>query len=103
MTHRFQAVVVGMGPADLAAAIELGRAGVATALIDQASSPGGQVYRQPPEEFRLPTGPAGSRRRIGKALVKELGQSDSSLRRLQGSVVWGAFAPGYLSVQQNGA
>ena len=30
MTRRFPAVVVGMGPAGLAAAIELGRAGVST-------------------------------------------------------------------------
>jgi NADPH-dependent 2,4-dienoyl-CoA reductase/sulfur reductase-like enzyme len=103
MTRRFQAVVVGMGPAGLAAAIELGRAGVCTALIDQASSPGGQVYRQPPAEFHLPPGLARSRHQIGKSLVKELEQSGSSLRLLQGSVVWGAFAPGALSVQQNGS
>lgn len=102
MMHRFQAVVIGMGPAGMAAAIELGRAGVATALIDQAPSPGGQVYRQPPEGFRFPTGIANSRHRIGQALVKELGQSGPSLSFFQGAVAWGAFAPGALSVQ-NGA
>ena len=52
-TLRIQAVVVGMGPAGMAAAIELGRAGVRTALIDQAPLPGGQVYRHPPKEFHL--------------------------------------------------
>ena len=94
--------VIGSGPAGMAAAIELERAGVATALIDQAPSPGGQVYRQPPEGFRLPTGPAPSRHRIGEALLKELGQSGSFLRLFQGAVVWGAFAPGILSVQRGG-
>jgi Pyridine nucleotide-disulphide oxidoreductase len=103
MTRRFQAVVVGMGPAGLAAAIELGRAEVSTALIDQASSPGGQVYRQPPSEFHLPTGLARLRHQIGKSLVKEVEQSCPSLRRLQGSVVWGAFGPGALSVQHGGS
>jgi 2-polyprenyl-6-methoxyphenol hydroxylase-like FAD-dependent oxidoreductase len=43
MTLRFQAVVVGMGPAGMAAAIELGRSGVRTALIDQAPLPAERV------------------------------------------------------------
>lgn len=102
MMHRFQAAVVGMGPAGMAAAIELGRAGVVTALIDQAPSPGGQVYRQPPEGFRFPRGLALSRHRIGEALVKELGQAGSSLSLFKGAIVWGAFAPGILSVQNGG-
>ncbi len=102
MTRRFQAVVVGMGPAGMAAAIELGRAGVSTALIDQALSPGGQVYRQPPEGFRMPPGSARSRERRGKALLKELSQSGASVRFFHGAVVWGAFEPGILNVQSGG-
>jgi NADPH-dependent 2,4-dienoyl-CoA reductase/sulfur reductase-like enzyme len=102
MTHRFQAVVVGMGPAGMAAAIELGRAGVKTALIDQAPSPGGQVYRQPPEQFCTPNGLAPSRHNIGNALRSELAQSGLSLTPLNGAVVWGAFAPGVLNVHQAG-
>ena len=68
MTLRIQAVVVGMGPAGMAAAIELGRAGVRTALIDQAPLPGGQVYRHPPKEFRIPHAIAPSRHRTGDLL-----------------------------------
>ncbi|MBI5580079.1 MAG: FAD-dependent oxidoreductase [Deltaproteobacteria bacterium] len=102
MTHRFQAAVVGMGPAGMAAAIELARAGVKIALIDQAPLPGGQVYRQPPGEFSMPPGLAPSRHNIGHALRRELAQAGSSLTFLNGAVVWGAFSPGTLSVHQTG-
>lgn len=103
MTPRFQAVVVGMGPAGLAAAIELGRAGVSTALIDQAASPGGQVYRQPPGEFRVPPGIARSRHSIGRLLLKELGPFARSIRLMKGTIVWGAFGPGVLSLHHDGS
>ena len=101
-TLRIQAVVVGMGPAGMAAAIELGRAGVRTALIDQAPLPGGQVYRHPPKEFRIPHAIAPSRHRTGDLLRQELAQSAASLTILNDAVVWGAFAPGALSVHQAG-
>jgi NADPH-dependent 2,4-dienoyl-CoA reductase/sulfur reductase-like enzyme len=102
MMHRYEAVIVGMGPAGLAAAAELVRAGVRTALIDQAPSPGGQVYRQPPAGFHLSPGLARSRHQRGKALLRELGQSGSLLTLLQGSIAWGAFAHSRLSLHLNG-
>jgi len=87
-----------MGPAGLAASIELGRAGVRTAVIDQVPAPGGQVYRQPPAGFCLPPGLAHSRHKRGKLLVKEMEQSGSSLSLFEGAIVWGAFGTGVLSV-----
>lgn len=44
-------VIVGGGPAGIAAAIEAARAGVSCTLIDEAPRLGGQIYRQPPREF----------------------------------------------------
>ena len=44
-------VIVGGGPAGMAAAIEAARAGVSCTLIDEAPQLGGQIYRQPPREF----------------------------------------------------
>ncbi len=41
----YDVVVVGAGPAGLAAATVCARAGLATALFDEQSSPGGQIYR----------------------------------------------------------
>ncbi|OLB75894.1 MAG: hypothetical protein AUI14_20040 [Actinobacteria bacterium 13_2_20CM_2_71_6] len=54
-------VVVGGGPAGIAAATEAARAGLRCLLIDEAPTLGGQIYRQPPREFTVP-----DRRRLGR-------------------------------------
>lgn len=46
-------IVVGGGPAGVAAATEAARAGVRSLLIDEAPALGGQIYRRPPSEFRI--------------------------------------------------
>lgn len=46
-------VIIGGGPAGLAAAIEAARAGLTCTLIDEAPRLGGQIYRQPPEAFAI--------------------------------------------------
>jgi D-hydroxyproline dehydrogenase subunit alpha len=48
-TDRFDVVIVGAGPAGLAAADEAARAGARTALIDDNPRPGGQIWRQGPQ------------------------------------------------------
>jgi thioredoxin reductase len=45
-------VVIGAGPAGMAAAIELAKAGVPCTVIDEAPRSGGQVYRQLPTKFQ---------------------------------------------------
>jgi hydrogen cyanide synthase HcnB len=46
-------IVVGGGPAGIAAATEAARAGLRCLLIDEAPSLGGQIYRQVPREFGI--------------------------------------------------
>lgn len=46
-------VVVGAGPAGVAASRVLLRRGVSPVLIDEGSQPGGQVYRRPPDAVGL--------------------------------------------------
>ena len=46
-------IIIGGGPAGMAAAIEAARAGLNLTLIDEAPRLGGQVYRRPPEAFRV--------------------------------------------------
>jgi len=45
LPQRCDVVVVGAGPAGLAAALECARAGAATVLLDEQAGPGGQIYR----------------------------------------------------------
>lgn len=44
-------VIVGAGPAGLAAAEVIDRHGVPVLLVDEQPQPGGQIFRQPPAEF----------------------------------------------------
>ncbi len=45
LPERCDVVVVGAGPAGLAAAVECARAGAATVVLDEQAGPGGQIYR----------------------------------------------------------
>ncbi|HEU4426496.1 MAG TPA: NAD(P)/FAD-dependent oxidoreductase [Pilimelia sp.] len=68
-------VVVGGGPAGIAAATEAARAGLRCLLVDEAPAPGGQIYRRLPGEFRIrdPRG-LGRDHRRGDRLRAELAQ-----------------------------
>lgn len=46
-------VVIGGGPAGIAAASEAARAGLQVTLLDEAHRLGGQIYRRPPEAFQV--------------------------------------------------
>lgn len=45
LPERCDVVVVGAGPAGLAAAVECARTGAATVILDEQAGPGGQIYR----------------------------------------------------------
>lgn len=51
----YDIIIVGAGPAGLAAAVEAGNSGVSTLVVDEGNGPGGQMYRAitqlPPETF----------------------------------------------------
>ena len=49
-------IVIGAGPAGARAAIAAARSGLATTLIDDAYAAGGQIYRAPPQAWRLEEG-----------------------------------------------
>jgi thioredoxin reductase len=77
-------VIIGGGPAGMAAALEARRHGVQTLLIDERTSLGGQIYRQPAPGPRPPTREA----RTGRVIADEVAASGAEIR-LQ-TTVWGA-------------
>jgi NADPH-dependent 2,4-dienoyl-CoA reductase/sulfur reductase-like enzyme len=89
MTRR-QLVIVGAGPAGMSAAIAGARAGLHPVLIDDATQPGGQIYRQPPAAFP-------------NHLAKYSGEGNDLFHQLQelreridlrtGTGAWGIFPP----------
>jgi NADPH-dependent 2,4-dienoyl-CoA reductase/sulfur reductase-like enzyme len=68
-------VVVGGGPAGIAAATEAARAGMRCLVIDEAPAPGGQIYRQLPAEFSVRAARGlGRDHRRGSRLLAAFGQ-----------------------------
>jgi len=103
MKQIFQAVVIGLGPAGMAAAIELARAGVKTAVIDEDPAPGGQVYRQPPSDFQPSDYAApGPRKSAGSEMIQRFNQIKPQLTILDQAQVWGVSDPSGLSLIHRG-
>lgn len=83
-------VIIGGGPAGMAAAIEAARAGLSCALIDEAPGFGGQIYRQIPEAFSVRDASAlGKDYRRGEALRAELREHSERVTILPHTTVLG--------------
>jgi len=90
-------VVVGAGPAGIAAATQAARAGASVLVLDEYSQPGGQYYRQPAEGI-CPTSSARifEQSERGHSLILEAKQAGVAFRCE--ALVWGAFTDGTLAV-----
>jgi NADPH-dependent 2,4-dienoyl-CoA reductase/sulfur reductase-like enzyme len=86
-------VIVGAGPAGMAAAIAAAEAGLRPLVVDEAPQPGGQIYRQPPAVFPS-TPPAGR----GAALLGRFRRLGDRVELLLGASAWGVFPPRRLAV-----
>lgn len=90
-------LVVGGGPAGLAAAIEAATSGVRTLLIDDNRQAGGQIFRQLPSEFRSPERLTLQRDfRKGDALLAEAAAAGVEFRF--GCTAWGSFEPRVIDI-----
>jgi len=88
MTEQFPVVVVGAGPAGVTAATAIAEHGVEVTLLDDQSSPGGQIYRSVTESKLLDPLPVlGVDYVAGKTRVDRF--LNSSARYLPDSTVWG--------------
>ncbi len=74
-------LVIGAGPAGLAAAATAGQYGLRTIVLDERPTPGGQVYKQPGPGFRI-SDPArvGRDYMRGVALARQAARSRAELR-----------------------
>lgn len=86
---RADVVIVGAGPAGLAAAIVLDEAGIDVSVIDEQERAGGQIYRRPPASFHS-VSPPGTRHSAGGLLI-EASIRTSHVRWLQSTIAWGIF------------
>ncbi len=85
-------VIIGGGPAGMAAAIEAARAGVSCTLIDEAPRLGGQIYRQPPREFDVrEPGSLGKDFTRGQRLREAFGNVSGRVKVLSGTSVLGIW------------
>jgi thioredoxin reductase len=69
--HEPDLLIIGAGPASLAAAAEAARAGADVLVIDERSQPGGQYFKQPAEGFSIDEPKLDKQFRAGRALIAE--------------------------------
>ena len=87
-------VIVGAGPAGLAAALAASSASASVLLVDNRRTGGGQYFKQPGEGFSLDDAALDAQYRAGRALLGRV--AASPVRALRETVVWGATGPGHL-------
>ncbi|HSB72326.1 MAG TPA: NAD(P)/FAD-dependent oxidoreductase [Candidatus Methylomirabilis sp.] len=94
-------VIVGAGPAGLAAALEAAAAGAETLLIDEYHTLGGQFYKQVPEAFSLKDGRAeGAQYAEGAEIIQRL--RVGNVETLLDTLVWGIFDERTLAIYRDG-
>jgi NADPH-dependent 2,4-dienoyl-CoA reductase/sulfur reductase-like enzyme len=91
---RAEVVVVGGGPAGLAAAATAAEAGADVLLVDDRASLGGQYYKQPASAFILDPAALDQQYAAGRALIQRV--RAAGVRVQLGVRVWGADGPGRL-------
>lgn len=79
--------IIGAGPAGLAASEVAAQHGLDVLLIDEQPRPGGQIYRQPPREFKVRDWLADRSYGSGKALLHRVSERSDLCWMLQSGVV----------------
>jgi NADPH-dependent 2,4-dienoyl-CoA reductase/sulfur reductase-like enzyme len=87
--RRVEVVVVGAGPAGLSAGIAAAEAGAEVLVIDEYPQPGGQIYAQTPQSFRVDADAVTSEHHQAQKLLKKV--RSLPVEFLLETVVWGVF------------
>lgn len=90
-TRRCELLIVGAGPAGLAAAEAAARLGVQVTILDERSEPGGQYYKQLASSHRFGDDvPTDSQFADGRALIERV--RGLNVEIVSGAMVWNAAA-----------
>jgi NADPH-dependent 2,4-dienoyl-CoA reductase/sulfur reductase-like enzyme len=94
-------LILGAGPAGLAAAIEARAQGIETLLLDENAAPGGQVHRAVGGFYRpAPGAPGADQAREGLALIEAAAASGAECRF--GATLWAIQEDGVVSWSEGG-
>lgn len=97
----FDLLVIGAGPAGLAAAIEAGTRGASVAVVDENDRPGGQLFKQIHKFFGSHEHGAGVRGfRLAEDFVRQA--EACGVKLILGAKAWGKFSEGRVTVTQDG-
>ncbi|HJO68662.1 MAG TPA: 2Fe-2S iron-sulfur cluster-binding protein, partial [Rhodospirillales bacterium] len=94
-------LVIGGGPAGLAAASIAAEAGLDVMLVDERGKLGGQYYKQPAEASGVSGALLDRQFRRGREMIRRAEQSGA--RVLRGVTIWAAHAPTEVMALGNGA
>ena len=96
-------IVIGAGPGGIAAAVEAAKAGVTTTILDENPKPGGRIYGQFSDGFKLVNpkflGPDYEK---GKVLLAEFDTFREKIDYLQDALVFGTFENRIMTFHQAG-
>ena len=97
---RRELVIVGAGPAGMAAAITAGRSGTRVTVIDENPASGGQIYRQPPQSLAKSPAPAHDESAAHGAQLRDaFARLGDRMELLSGTTVWGYFPQRRLAIR----
>jgi len=95
-------VIIGAGPAGMAAAISAAENGLTCTVIDENHRVGGQIYRQPPPAFRTNgTYASTSNSQRGSKLREQFEKTFDKIELLTDTTVWGVFPPRQVAIRNN--
>ncbi len=96
-------IIIGAGPGGIAAAVEAARAGVSVKILDENPKPGGRIYSQLNDGFKLVNpGFLGPDYEKGKALFTEFDAFREKIDYLHDALVFGIFENRVMAYHQAG-
>jgi NADPH-dependent 2,4-dienoyl-CoA reductase/sulfur reductase-like enzyme len=90
-------IIVGAGPAGMAAALAVIAAGLRPLVIDENPRPGGQIYRQPPTALEIHAA-----HKSTNPLVRSFCEQLKCMDLMLGAIAWGIFPPRHVAVVHEG-